>query len=158
MTPIKIKFRGGESLLIFAREPISFAESVHNINPPEIASLTYPTESNLDEPDPNELQEIKISLDSGGIIICYIHKDAQNKIRFIEGVESVENSTVIAYHKLKEEEIRLNARWKAVRDVINNIPNEDTRLYLHQEYLKRRRAYVAAVEALIEGMIRRPEE
>jgi len=158
MIPVEIKFRGGEVLNIFSTKPAEFAASVEEVSPPEIESLSYSLDTNASEPTPDDLQETKITLESGGIIVCYVSKSIRDKIHFIEGVESVEDSTIIAYAKLAKEEQALDERWGAVQNVMNNIPDKKLRLYLHKEYLKRRRAFVAVVEALIEGVIRRPSE
>lgn len=156
MIPIKMTFRSGQFITAWSTNPDEFTRSVADISPPEISGLDY-TWADHDKTPP-ELQEVSISLKSGSIIVCEMPKSELAKLKLVDEIEDYQNSTTIAYAKLIKAEQELDNRFAAATSVINNMPNLDVRLYMHKEYLKRKAAYVAALEAIVEGCIRRPEE
>lgn len=150
MTPIKIVFISRESITVYSEDPDSFAESVLSKKPPEIKLLEYVDEA-VDLP---ELSEVKLTLRSGAIMLCSIAKTDMQKAMYIEEIEGCDASNIIAYGKLAKEEAELDLRFASASAVVNNIPNLDTRLRLHREYMKRKQAYVSAIEALVDGVIK----
>lgn len=155
MTPIKIVFQSSESLVVYSDDPDAFADSVLNTKPPEIKELEYTDKAEEALP---ELQEVKLTLRSGAIVLCNIAKAEMPKAQYIEEIADCDTCNTIAYAKLGEQEAELDARFEAIRAVINNLPDLDVRLHLHKEYMKRKQAYVSAIEALVDGVIRRPNE
>ena len=151
MTPIKITFQAGETILVYSEDPVGFAESVRAANTPEIKQMEC-GDGDLAE---SELEEVQLVLDSGTCILCYIAKTAVAKADIIKGIAECNASTAMTYAKLVKQETALDERFAAARAVINNIPNLGTRQGLHKEYLKRKQAYVSAVEAIVDGVIRR---
>lgn len=150
MTPIKIFFQSKEFITVYSDDPDSFAESVLSKKPPEIKLLEYVDEA-VDLP---ELSEVKLTLRSGAIVLCSIAKTDMQKAMYIKEIERCDTSNIIAYGKLANEEAELDLRFTSASAVVNNIPNLDTRLRLHREYMKRKQAYVSAIEALVDGVIR----
>ena len=155
MTPIKIVFQSSESLVVYSDDPESFSRSITDAKPPEIKQLEYIDDAV--EPLP-ELAEVKLTLRSGAIVLCSIARAEMPKAAYIEEIADCDTSNMIAYSKLATLEAELDVRFAATSLVINNVPNLDTRLYLHTEYLKRKSAYVSAIEALLDGIIRRPNK
>ena len=156
MTPIKITFQSKESLTVYSDDPTSFSESVHNAKPPEIIRVEY---SDIDHLKSHpELQEVKLTLQSGAIMLCEMAKAEMPKARYIEEITDCDTCNTIAYARLVERETKLDARFAATRAVINNLPDLDTRLHRHKEYMRRKQAYVSAIESLVDGVIRRPNE
>ena len=157
MTPIKVTFKSGNTITAYSTDPDSFAQSVADIAPPEITNLDYEkwVDSKLQVP---ELQEVTISLKSGAIIMCEIPKEDLPKLSWVDEIDDYSETTAIAYARLLKTEGDLDARFTSVTAVINNLPNLKVRLHLHTEYMKRKAAYVAALEALVDSVIRRPEQ
>jgi len=156
MIPIRVTFKSGQFITAWSTNPDEFARSVADISPPEISGLDYTWADH--NKTPPELQEIAINLRSGSVIMCEIQKTDLNKLAWVEEVVDFEHSNTITYAKLRKAEAELDSRFAAATTVIKNMPNLDVRLYLHKEYLKRKAAYVAALEAIVDGVIRRPEE
>lgn len=155
MIPIKVTFTSGEFITAYSSDPDSFARTVAEVSPPEIAGLDYEfgIVSNIPE-----LQEVTLTLQSGALVICEIPKTEVVKIpRIVEVADFAETST-IAYSRMAVEEAFLDEKFRAACAVINNIPILSIRSQLHREYLKRKAAYVAALEALVDSVIRRPEQ
>lgn len=156
MTPIKIIFRSKESLTVYLDDPDSFSESIQNLKPPEILQFEYdPADYVKTHP---ELQEVKLTLQSGAIMLCQIAKTEMSKARYIEEIADCDTCNTMIYAALAKQENALDVRFVAASAVINNLPDLDTRLHLHKEYMKRKQAYVSAVEALVDGVIRRPKQ
>lgn len=155
MTPIKVTFRSGNTITAWSSNPDSFAASVAEIAPPEITNLDYEkcVDSKLQVP---ELQEVTISLKSGAIIMCEIPKEDLEKLAAVDEIDDYIESTAIQYARLLKTEGELDARFTSVTAVINNLPNLEVRLHLHKQYMKRKAAYIAALEALVDSIIRRP--
>lgn len=153
MTPIKIVFQSKESLVVYSNDPYSFSESVLSTKPPEITRLEYG-----DIEAHPELQEVKLTLQSGAIVLCKIARTEMPKAQYIEEIAECDVCSVITYAELAKQEAELDLRFAATSAVINNLPDLDTRLYLHKEYMKRKQVYVSAIEALVDGIIRRPNE
>lgn len=153
MTSIKIVFQSSESLTVYSDDPNSFSESVLNVEPPEIKALEFASA----DPVP-ELAEVKLTLRSGAIVLCQIAKGDMPKAHYIDAIVDCATCNDITYAKLGKQEAELDARFTAVRGVINNLPDLAVRLHLHKEYMKRKQAYVSAIEALVDGVIRRPNE
>lgn len=156
MTPIKIIFQSNESLIVYSDDPESFSESVLSAKPPEIKQLEY---NGFDCPaNRPELQEVKLTLRSGAIVLCNIAKTEMPKAQYIEEIEDCDTCNTITYAKMGQQEAELDVRFAAASAVINNLSDLGVRLHLHKEYMKRKQAYVAAIEALVDGVIRRPNE
>ena len=156
MTPIKIVFQSKECLVVYSDDPSSFSESIREKTPPEIVNIEY---SDIDHLKTHpELQEVMLTLQSGAIILCRMAKTDMPKARYIKEIIDCDVSNVMAYAKMGQQETELDARFASASAVINNLPDLDTRLHVHKEYMKRKQAYVSAVEALVDGVIRRPDE
>jgi hypothetical protein len=154
MTAIKMVFQSGEHLTIYAEDPSVFSDSLLELKPPEIRYLEL-TDEDVVTP---ELVEVRFSLKSGAIVLCHLAKTEMPKARYIQEIVDCGPCTTMTYAKIVEQDAGLDARFTAASNVINNLPDLDTRLYLHKEYMKRKQAYVSAVEALVDGVIRRPTE
>jgi hypothetical protein len=152
MTPIKIIFQSRESLIVYSDSPIQFQESVFEMKPPEIMNVLFSDDANAEIP---ELQEVKLVLSSGSSILCHIAKKDVAKADFIEEITECQPSNLLVYTKLLREETALDERFTASKLVINNVPDLVVRVSLHKEFLKRKAAYVSAVEAMVDGVIRR---
>ncbi len=156
MTPIKIVFKSKECLVVYSDDPSSFSESIREKTPPEIIQVEYSDIGHLKSPP--ELQDVMLTLQSGAVILCKVAKTDMSKAQYIEEIADCDVSNVMAYAKMGQQETELDARFASASAVINNLPDLDTRLHLHKEYMKRKQAYVSAVEALVDGVIRRPNE
>ena len=156
MIPIKVTFKSGQSIVTWATDPDEFARTVADISPPEISGLDY-TWADVNQTPP-ELQEVKINLKSGLIILCEVPKSDLDKLAWVNEIVDFEHSNTIAYTNLIRAEAELDNRFSALTAVINNLPDLDVRLCLHREYMKRKAAYVVALEAIVDGVIRRPEK
>lgn len=157
MTPIKVIFKSGNTITAYSADPDSFARSVADIAPPEITGLDYGKWIDSTKLVP-ELQEVKISLKSGAILMCEIPKEDLEKLATVDEIDDYIESTAIQYARLMSTEADLDAKFTSVTAVINNLPNLEVRLHLHRQYMKRKAAYVAALEALVDSVIRRPEQ
>ena len=157
MTPIKVTFRSGNSITAYSADPDSFARSVADISPPEITNLDYEKWVDSKQAVP-VLQEVTISLKSGAILMCEISKEDLEKLSWVDEIEDYSKSTTIQYARLLKTEGELDVKFTSVTAVINNLPNLEVRLHLHREYMKRKAAYIAALEALVDSVIRRPEQ
>jgi len=153
MVPIKVTFKSGQFITAYSSDPDSFARSVTDISPPEITNIEY----EFVEQDLPELQEVTLTLQSGALLLCEIPTTEVVKIPCIKEVSDFAETTTIAYARMATKENLLDERFKAATVVINNLPVLSVRLHLHKEYLKRKAAYVAALEALVDSVIRRPE-
>lgn len=153
MIPIKIEFKSGQFITAYSSDPDSFAQTVTDVSPPEISGIDY--EFDVDQKTP-ELQEVTMTLQSGSLILCEIPKAEVVKIPYIKEIVDFAETSTITYARMVAEESKLDERFKAATLVINNIPTLSIRSYLHKEYLKRKAAYVAALEALVDSIIRRP--
>lgn len=154
MIPIKIIFTSGNSITVYSEDPDFFAQCVSNIKPIEIIQLEYDYDI---KGKPPELEEVKLTLSSGPFLLCNITKEQFAEIHTIQEIVECDKSNVIAYTKLANEEAELDQRFFSATAVINNLPNLDLRLEIHKQYIKRKSAYVAALEALVDSVIRRPE-
>ena len=155
MIPMTVTFKSGDSLTLYSDDPDSFSKSISEAQPPEIVHIEYEPGVSASNP---KLQEVKLTLQSGAIILCNIAEEQLPKAKYIEEIIDCDPSTAVAYGKMATQEAELDARFAAASAVVNNLPDLDTRLHLHQAYLKRKAAYVSAVEALVDGVIRRPDE
>jgi hypothetical protein len=156
MTPIKITFTSRESITLYSEDPASFVNSILERKPAEIIDVQYNIMDGRQAAP--ELQEVRLSLESGPCILGFIAKADVAKADYIEEIVECDTTHAITYGKLAKIEIDLDERFTAASAVINNIPDLDVRLTLHEQYLKRKSAYVSAVEALVDGVIRRPEK
>jgi len=154
MIPIRVIFKSGQFITAYSNDPDSFAQSVADVSPPEITNIEY----NLSDEETPELQEVTLTLNSGALLLCEIPKSEVVKIAHIKEVADCAETATIAYARMASEERSLDDRFQSATAVINNLPIISTRMYLHQEYLKRKAAYVAALEALVDSVIRRPEQ
>lgn len=127
-------------------------EAVTASGAPEILGASIESEDKV--PD---LQEVTIELSSGAVLIGRIKKSDVGILPSIEEVSSFSESNNLAYAEMTAEETELDKRLLSVRDFTNNIPCLQLREHVHREYIKRKRAYVAALEATIEGILRRPK-
>ena len=157
MTPIKVIFKSGNTITAYSADPDSFAQTVADVSPPEITGLDYGKWVDSTKLVP-ELQEVKISLKSGAVLMCEIPKEDLDKLRLVDEIEDYSESTTIQYARLMNAEAELDKKFGAVTAVINNLPNLEVRLHLHRQYMKRKAAYIAALEALVDSVIRRPEQ
>ena len=155
MIPIKVTFKSGQFITAYSTDPDSFARSVADVSPPEISGIDY--EFDTDQKTP-ELQEVTLTLQSGALILCEIPVTEVEKIPCIREVADFAETSTIAYARMAAEEKLLDERFLAATLVINNISILSVRSHLHKEYLKRKAAYVAALEALVDSVIRRPEQ
>jgi hypothetical protein len=155
MIPIKVTFKSGQFITAYSSDPDSFAQTVADVSPPEIIGIDYEFDVATNIP---ELQEVTLTLQSGALILCKIPKTEVIKIPRITEVADFAETATIAYARMAAEEAVLDERFKAACLVINNIPILSIRSELHKEYLKRKAAYVAALEALVDSVIRRPKE
>ena len=155
MTPIQIKFRDGVEIQVFSADPQKFVDSVMETSPPEVLEMTYSEHISVDE---SEVHEASISLHSGHVILCNMKASDIHKVSRLTTVSGCERTFFHSYAKMNKDEAELDQRFQSACLVINNIPDIPTRHNLHQAYIKRKRAYVAALEALVDGVIRRPTE
>lgn len=155
MTPIRVTFKSGHFITAWSTDPDSFARSVADVQPPEITNIEYVRAVSDTVP---ELQEMTINLKSGSTLMCEIPKAELSKLRWVDEIENFQQSTTIAYARMAQEEAELDARFTAASSVINNLPHLPTRLHVHKQYLKRKAAYIAAVEALVDSVIKRPDK
>ena len=153
MSPIKLIFQSRESLVVYSETPASFCQSIFETKPPDILDAKF----GGDDVETPELQEVQLTLASGASILCSIAKTDVAKADFIEEIEECKPTNLLVYVKLMKQEAELDERFTASKLVINNVPDMGVRVGLHKEFLKRKQAYVAAVEALVDGVIRRPE-
>jgi len=156
MIPIKVTFKSGQSITAWSTNPDEFAQSIANISLPEITGLDYSWADNGQTPP--ELQEVTINLKSGSVLMCEVPKSELTVLGKIEDILYYENSNLIAYARLRKEEDALDMRFAATTAVINNIPDLDVRLYCHKRYLKCKAGYIAALESIVDGVLRRPDE
>ena len=150
--PIQITFASKETLMAWSDDPQAFAESILSKKPPEIIDVSYGYHTSVPE-----LQEVTLKLEGGSSILCHIAKHDVAKADFIQEVATCEETRILAYADLARDEAALEERFLAATAIINNVPDLELRLELHAAYLKRRAAYVAALEAIVDGVIRRPE-
>jgi len=155
MIPVTMTFRSGETLVIHTLDPDAFAQSVSNAQGCGVVGVDYDRDRST--PD-GGLNEVSMTLDGGHLLLCNITDDQMRKALYIQEILECEPSTLLSYNQLLAEESRIDDRLKAVGNVTNNLPDMEVRLYLHKEYIKRTRAYVSALESLIDGVIRRPNE
>ncbi len=155
MTPIKIVFMSNETLIVWSADAAAFTESVLAAKPPEIRHLEY---ADVPVNDVPELTDVKLTFASGAMVLCQLPTDQLPKARYIPEIVECDVTNVIAYAKMGREEAALDARFAAASAVINNVPDLEVRVHLHKEYMKRKQAYVSAVEALVDGALRRPTE
>ncbi len=155
MTPIKIVFMSNETLTVWSTDAGAFTESVLNAKPPEIKHIEYVDVLSDTVP---ELTDVKLTFPSGAMILCQLPTKALPKARYIPEIVDCETTTAIAYAKMGRDEAALDVRFAAASAVINNLPDLDYRLELHQQYMKRKTAYVSAIESIVDGAIRRTSE
>jgi len=153
MTPIKVTFTSGQFITIWSKDPDAFIASVTEVSPPEIR-LFECLEDDIECP---ELQEVRLTLRSGSMILGMIPKDEFAKAKILDEITACDESNTLAYAEMVTEENALDERLLAIKNISNNVPCLKTREYLHREYLKRKRAYIASLEAIIDGVIRRPQ-
>jgi len=156
MTPITLVFQSRESITVYSTNPAAFQESILTTRPPEIMDVQYSDIGHLEETP--ELQEVRLSLGSGASILCHIAKTDVAKADYIEEITDCSVTHILVYTELMKQEVELDERFKAASLVINNIPDLDVRVDLHREFLKRKSSYISAVEALVDGVIRRYEK
>lgn len=156
MTPIKVTFASGEFLMIYSDDPDSFSKSIADTAPPEIRTIEF--DSTTEAAEVPNLQAVQIGLGSGAVLLCQIAEDQVAKAFYIEEITDCTTSSVLAYGKMVRTEKSLDERLIAVKAVINNIPDLETRQYLHEEYLKRKGSYLSSLEAIIDGVMRRPDK
>lgn len=154
MTPIKIIFMSHETITVYSDDPGAFTDSVLSSKPPEIKQIEYVD----DAADIPELTEVKLTFQSGAIMLCNIAKAEMPKAQFIREIQDCDTCNIIIYAKMGKQETELDVRFTAASAVINNLPDLAVRLHIHKEYMKRKQAYVSAIEALVDGVIRRPNE
>lgn len=154
MIPITVTFKSGQTITAYSSDPDAFARTVAEVSPPEITNIEY----EFADQDLPELQEVAMTLQSGALLICEIAKEEVSKIPHIGEIAEFVESTTIAHAQMAIEEQLLDEKFKAACLVINNIPSLEIRSHLHKQYLKRKAAYVAALEALVDSVIRRPEQ
>lgn len=155
MIPVKVTFASGGFLTIYTEDPDLFSKSVSEMKPPEIKGIEYDRDAHVETPT---LDEVRLTLNSGAVMLCMLPKGDMAKARYITDISDCDHTTTITYAKLAKDEEDLDTRLAAVKNVVNNLPDLSVRLHLHKEYIKRKRAYVAALEATIDGAMRRPNE
>lgn len=155
MTPVKVTFQSGHFLMVYSDDPDSFLKTFSEKPVPEIKTIEYDRDA---KESTAKLQEVTITLNSGGVIVGMLPEGDIAKALVLDEIHDCTRSRNLVYAKLMQDEVDLDARLLVVKNVSNNIPCIITREYVHQEYIRRKRAYVAALEAVIDGVMRRPTE
>jgi len=155
MTPVKVTFQSGHFLMVYSADPDSFLETFTQLSPPEIKTIEYDRDV---KESTAKLQEVTIKLKSGSVIIGMLPEADIAKAQVLDEIQDCTISHNLAYAKLMKDEADIDARLEVIKNISNNIPCLETREYVHQQYIRRKRAYVAALEAIIDGVMRRPTE
>ena len=102
-----------------------------------------------------KIKECNLIMSDGTQLYCSMTEDdigtATSKSRLIIACEEV---FLVETLRLTTIEQLLDNRMQAVAAVINNIPDKRRRLNLHEQYLHRKTAYIAALEALLDGQLK----
>jgi CTP synthase (UTP-ammonia lyase) len=151
--PIRLTFASRVHLWAYSDDPQAFVDSFLKTMPQEIVDIQCGAEVAIVP----ELVEVTLHLESGSNIICYIAKTDVAKADYIQEIVKCEQTHMIALSNVLKDHDSLQERLIAVTNVITNIPNDEVRIAMLKDFMKRKTAYVAALESLVDGWIRRPD-
>lgn len=150
MTPLIITFRDGGYVRVFIELVDPFLTQVK-----ASCSSVYNIEEAVEVVNEDTLRECAITLSDGTRMTCCMPESeiesVETKSKHIMFCEEVFTTELLS---LGTQEALLDQRLNGVYSVINNIPDKKRRIKLHREYIKRKSAYIAAMEALIDGAFR----
>jgi hypothetical protein len=154
MVPINVRFKSGAELTVYANDPVAFANTFGDTLPPELSEVSYlPTATHTTK----KLKEVKLTLLGGATILCDIAEEDVRRADFIDEIADCDETNLITYAQMANDENELDVRFHSVSQVITNLSDSTTKMHLQKEYLKRKAAYVSALEALVDGVFRRTE-
>ena len=105
--------------------------------------------------DDDELMEVDLIFIDGSSMQCSIGLEDKESIEAYTLIRSCNGTEVLSrLRTMAAVEKDLDTRLMGVYAVINNIPTLIRRSKLHDQYLKRKTAYVVSMEALVDGAFR----
>lgn len=148
MTPLLLTLSTGEELYVLMQNSTAAFEGQQS---PDILSVqAMNIESTLDE---SEIAECTIQFTKGTTLICHVPRKSLARISSLDAVINAKETMFAEYAKMQTEENALDLRVESVKQFVNNFPKIKTRAELHRQYLKRKAAYVAALEALVDSSV-----
>lgn len=148
MTPLLLTLSAGEELYVLMQNSTAAFEGQQS---PDILNVqAMDCESSLDA---SEIAECTIRFAKGTTLICHVPRKSLPRISSLDAVIDAKETMYAEYAKMQAEEDALDARMESVKQFINNYPKVHARVELHKQYLKRKAAYVAALEALVDSSV-----
>lgn len=153
MIPIQVSLLDGSSIIIFTNKDVeAFCNTL----------LTASASAITDMRSLNEYLKVgdiivdcTITLADGIQFQCSMYEsDLAEAATISSQIMFAERTYNTEYLRMNTVEEILDRRLLQVRNVINNLPNKTRRLKLHDQYLKRKTAYITGLEALVEGAFR----
>lgn len=152
MQAILLTFSDDTALNIFVKDTELFVDALDKSRTPTVKALK---ELKDEDVPPGTIVECAMNLVDGFTLMCSIREEdissLADRCTQVISCEKVYSSELAA---LLIRESVLDVRMNAVKQVINNIPGNLRRLKLQQQYINRKAAYIAAMEALVEGCFR----
>jgi len=149
MTSLRIVFVDGTNIRVFVKAPEEFEHNIVSA----CASIEAVVTDNT--PYRETPEECSITLVDGVRLTCSMlpseMTEACSRSPRVLYCERVYATELLA---MATKEECIDARLTAVANVINNIPDKAMRLKLHGMYLKRKEAYAASMEALVDALMR----
>ena len=146
------------SLRIFVLDSESFIDKVNNSPSTAIDNVSIPTTCEINTKAGDIIQECQLTLADGTQLYCsMLERDIPEAVAVSNLVVACEEVFFTEMIRASTLETCLDNRMAAVALVVNNIPDKRRRLNLHKEYLKRKSAYIAALEAMINGEFATPD-
>ncbi|MCP4994041.1 MAG: hypothetical protein GY934_09715 [Gammaproteobacteria bacterium] len=150
MTPLTLNFTDETQILIFANDPDSILAS---IRPGSIIAQATPSpEAEIASDDP--LEECTVTFADGTQLSCAMLQSDLAEADTLPSIVFAERTYNTQIKRLATLETVLDTRLNSAYAVINNMPDKARRIRMHAEYLKRKAAYVSAMEAFVNGAFR----
>ena len=150
MNPIHIELSSGEWFTLHSDCPSDLMDTIQAVGPSDIVDVKMG-----EDVTPPDLFEVSIGLADGKVLLGLVTDADFKHIETLTGIQSFQKTHLISYAKMNVEERAIDAQLVAASLVLNNLPDSDVRHTLHKEYIRRKRAYASAMEALIDGVINR---
>ena len=154
MTPVILTLIDNSEILVHVEDAARYMEELEKFQLDLIESIEPAEEAPTPLVDA-ELTDVDLILIDGSVVQCSVFPTEVEAIEQHPLVRSC--SGVEAMCKLRSigaVEKELDRRMLATYAVINNIPTLSRRARLHEQYIKRKTAYVVSMEALVDGAFR----
>jgi len=156
MTPVIVTLADNSEIRVYIEDIEFFLDEMEKLKLDLIDSVEPLDEAPLPQPPTGmELAEVDLTFIDGSMMQCSVPSEEMSELETCTLIRSCNGREVLCkLRTIAAVEKDLDRRLLGTYAVINNIPTLSRRSKLHEQYVKRKTAYVVAMEALVNGAFR----